>query len=69
MEKICFTDSEPKSSSNKQNQVKKLTLKRATQTEKRVISVKGTPLYFIPLTMKLYNKMTYNKLKIGLMGT
>ena len=57
---------EPKSSSNKQNQVEKLTLKRATQTEKRVKNALRLPPK-ITLTMKLYNKMTYNKLKISLM--
>ena len=53
MEKICFTDSEPKSSSNKQKSSEKLTLKRATQTEKRVISVKGTPLSFLTLNNRI----------------
>ena len=64
--KTCYRQ-EPKSSSNKQNQVKKLTFKKATQTEKRVKNVlrlhqntfiKVTPLSFITLTIELYNKMT-----------
>ena len=29
--------------------------------------VKATPLSFITLTIELYNKMAYNKLKISLM--
>ncbi len=31
--------------------------------------VKATPLSFITLTIELYKKMTYIKLKISLMGT
>lgn len=42
MEKTCYRQ-EPKSSSNKQNQVEKLTFKKATQTEKRVKNVLRLP--------------------------
>ena len=46
-------------------------LKRQHLTDKQWVlnGVKATPLSFITLTIELYNKISYNKLKIGLIGT
>ena len=66
MEKTCYRQ-EPKSSSNKQNQVKNWPLKGNSDWKKSEKCVKV--IAKTTLTIELYNKMTYNKLKIGLIGT
>ena len=65
MRNSCYK--KPKSSSNKQNQVKTNPLKGNSDWKKSEKCVKVTAK--TTLTMELYNKMTYNKLKISLIGT